>query len=280
MMLLKKIFINSQLIAATAIAHLLFFAFAGVTLAKTEVFFGEFSYTYGDNESLTQAKEICKRSALKNALESAMVYVSSEVRVNSGRLEKLDLYSLSEGCITNVTVLNERVEGRNIYCRIQGAVDLSLLDKRTQELLQKRISPGKKVSIAFHGGTIQEGPYGKDDSNPAPDSYVLIKDNLGNTVFSTSHYFLDQRKIRRLLRNRNNYKPDLEGASFTYTFTSDSYLLVYLMDWDGCEGVLCSRRSPDDIIGKPYRMDINHPFGKHWVGAEEWRLEIDIAEFR
>ena len=36
---------------------------------------GEYSYTYGDNESLLEAKNLCYTMAIRNAIESLTVFI-------------------------------------------------------------------------------------------------------------------------------------------------------------------------------------------------------------
>lgn len=240
---------------------------------------GEFSYHYGDNESLAQAKEICRIGALKNALESAMVFVSYEVRINASGIDTLDIHSFASGCLKKVESIKESVKGRAIFCRIKGIVDIPLMERRLKEYISSnRITPGEKIKIRFAHAVIQEGSYSKDDSNPAPDAYLLVKDRYGNIVYASYTQFLRDRKYIRLLKNRNNYYPDFGGSSLEYTFYRNSYLEIYLMDWDGMEGFLGSRRSPDDIIGKPYRLSINDKLGKEFLKSDGWGIEVEIVK--
>ena len=240
---------------------------------------GEFRYTYGDNESLAQAKEICRRGALKNALESAMIFVSSDVRINTSGIDSLDIRSFALGAIKHVESIDESVNDRDVHCRIKGIVDIPLMEERLKDYLSaNRITPGKKVKIKFAHAVVEKGSYSRDDSNPAPDIYLLIKDKYGNIVYASDNQYLRNRKYIRLLENRNNYFPDFEDNSLEYTFARDNYLEIYLVDWDGMEGFLGSRQSKDDIIGKPYRLGVNHELGKRFLKAKGWGLEVEIVK--
>lgn len=41
---------------------------------------GEFNYNYGDNESLIEAKHICYTMALRNAIETYQVFITSTIK--------------------------------------------------------------------------------------------------------------------------------------------------------------------------------------------------------
>ena len=252
---------------------------AGIA-AKKETVSGEYCYQYGDDETLTEAKEKTKKMAMKRALESAMVYVSSDVKLNASGLESMDVHSLALGCLKDVKILEGRVRGREICYRIQAVADVSLLEEKLQDIIRSAvIKPDKKIRISFYNASIDEGqPFSQDDTNQAPDSYVLVKDEHGNDVFRSGHYLLNNKKYGRLFKNRNSYSPDFDGAYFSYVLDKDSYLMVQLYDWDGIEGLLGVGKSPDDPIGKPYRVDVGQPLGKRWVEGKGWKLEMEILE--
>ncbi len=249
----------------------------------TELVVGEFSYTYGDNETLTQAKEVCRKNAVRRAAEAAMVYISSKTRVNAGVLQSSDIFSLSEGCLTDLQTLQEAVNGREVYCRVQANVDVSSFEKRLEEVIEGyRIEPEKKVMISFYEANIDaDAGYGADDfSKPAPDAYIEVKDKNGNRVFYSGECFLNKRKYLTLMTNRNNYNPDFKGVSFVYTFEKDDYLLIYFMDWDGIEGFMGSKKSDDDIIGQPFRLSCGYPLGKKLLEGKGWRVKMEVLEAR
>ncbi|PQP33165.1 hypothetical protein C6A36_00635 [Desulfobacteraceae bacterium SEEP-SAG10] len=245
-----------------------------------EKVYGEYCYHYGDNESLTQAKETCKKMALKKALESALLYVSSEIRINEAGLENMDIHSQALGCLEDVKILEERVKGNEICYRLQAVADVSLLEKKLEDIIRSAvIKPGKKIRIAFYNASIdEERHFSRDDTNPAPDAYVMVKDKYGNDVFRSGHYYLNQKKYGRLIKNRNNYNPDFEGANFSYVLDKDAFLSVQLYDWDGIEGRLGTGKSPDDPIGQPCRIDVGQPLGKRWIKGKDWKLEMEILE--
>ncbi len=282
---MRKVFANNikrSWISKTMTLVMVLFLSCGIAYAATdsELVVGEFYYTYGDNESLAQAKEMCKKNATRRALESAMIYVHSEIRVGVEGLKNLDVHSLAAGCLKNVRLLEESVEGRTIYCRVQGNVDVADLEKRLRDAVSsQKIKPGRKVRISFYNASIDENQdYARDDTKSAPDTYVMVEDRHGNRIFDSGHYFLSRKMYKPLFKNRNNYNPRFDNVSFMYTFTEMDYLLIHLMDWDGLEGLFGRKNSQDDIIGGPFYVSIDSPLGKRWVGGKGWKLEMEIIE--
>ena len=53
-----------------------------------EIIKGHYCYTYGDNESLKEAKEITRTLAIRNAIESYRVFITSASTVNNFQLTK------------------------------------------------------------------------------------------------------------------------------------------------------------------------------------------------
>jgi hypothetical protein len=137
------------------------------------------------------------------------------------------------------------------------------------------IEKGKEYRINFHSAEIKPGAYSKDDSNPAPDSYVIVKDKNATILFNTGDVYNKQGNIGALLGNRNNYMPNFRGIGFNHTL-SNGCLSVFLMDWDGCEGLMCKNSSEDDVIGSDFKICIGDKIGKRWAKADGWQIEVEI----
>ena len=248
--------------------------------ARVEVVIGEYAYRFGDSESLKQARELCKSAAYRNVLESAMVFVKSDIRLTADGLSRLDVSSTSVGILKEPSMLEERSEDHQVYCRVRASVDIVQLEKMLLEAAAAgRINPARKYTIRFYAGEIRKGlEYSLDDSNPAPDAYILVRDQYGNEICNTGAQFMMKQQYGRLLKNRNNYNPNFEGTELRYTFSADSALYVHLVDWDGLEGFMGKRKSQDDIIGPPHVRTIDLPLGRKWIGNGVWRLEVEINQ--
>jgi len=251
--------------------------FCTPAFAESKQVFGSFSYTYGDNETTSQAKEICRTNAARSALESALVYIKSEARVDLSGVQAIDIDSQASGCLRDIIIVEEKVDGRTVTCKLQAVVDLAELERTTMHFKE----PGDTVSnrtvkFAFHSAKIAENlDYSKDGSNPAPDSYILITDRHGNAVFHTGVNFLNNMKYIQLIKNRNNYNPSFDGVGFTYTFRDGDYLVLRIMDWDGLEGFMGRKKSPDDPIGSEYGMFGSQALGKRTIIGRGWELELE-----
>lgn len=84
---------------------------------------GEYTYTYGDNESLLEAKSLCYTMAIRNAIESFTVYIQSTTTIQDFRLKNDLIQAISSGYIDRLTVDEEKVEGRTIHYAISGFVN-------------------------------------------------------------------------------------------------------------------------------------------------------------
>ncbi len=84
---------------------------------------GEYSYTYGDNESLLEAKSLCYTMAIRNAIESLTVFVQSTATVDNYSLKNDLIQTIASGYIDNLLIEEETVKGRNVYYKISGNVN-------------------------------------------------------------------------------------------------------------------------------------------------------------
>lgn len=139
--------------------------------------------------------------------------------------------------------------------------------------------PGKsdwKYRINLQSARVNDhAPGGADDGNPAPDTYIVIKDTAGSTLFHSGHYYRNHCDLKSLCRNRNNYNPDFSGSYCCHDFSRSPELVIYLYDSDGLEGAFNRKKSRDDMIGTPYRFeaaDVSE--GRHLLVSEHWSLEV------
>lgn len=84
---------------------------------------GEYSYTYGDSESLLEAKSLCYTMAIRNAIESLTVFVQSTATVDNYQLKNDLIQMISSGYIDELNIDKEKVNGRTIYYSISGYVN-------------------------------------------------------------------------------------------------------------------------------------------------------------
>ena len=91
--------------------------------AKT--IFGEALYTYGDNETLVQAKQKCLTLAKRDAVEKFATFLRSETIVRNYQTEKDEIIANAEAMMTDIKILEERVDRATttVFYRISAEVD-------------------------------------------------------------------------------------------------------------------------------------------------------------
>lgn len=84
---------------------------------------GEYTYTYGDKESLLEAKSLCYTMAIRNAIESLTVFVQSTSTIDNYQLKNDLIQTLASGYLNNLNVDQEKINGRTIYYKISGYIN-------------------------------------------------------------------------------------------------------------------------------------------------------------
>ena len=75
-----------------------------------EVIKGHYCYTYGDNESLREARDITRTLAVRNAIESFGVYVVSTMTVKDFVLTDDLVNTISTGYLKDIQVLVKQLQ--------------------------------------------------------------------------------------------------------------------------------------------------------------------------
>ncbi|MFO7890952.1 MAG: hypothetical protein R6V04_11500 [bacterium] len=83
---------------------------------------GTYSYTYGDNESLVEARQTCKDLALREAIESYAVFIESSTEVENFQTKKDIIESISAGYLQNVSIIEQTEKGRTITMTVEATV--------------------------------------------------------------------------------------------------------------------------------------------------------------
>jgi tetratricopeptide (TPR) repeat protein len=98
------------------------FLFASISANADDLIRGKYCYTYGDSESLKDARDITKTLAIKNALESYKVFVPSTTKINNFTLTDDMVQTLSAGYLRDVKVLHHSENGRTICDTVTATV--------------------------------------------------------------------------------------------------------------------------------------------------------------
>ena len=82
---------------------------------------GDYNYVFGDSETLLEAKNICYSMAVREAIESNSIFISSTSVVTHSQLNDL-IQTISSGYLQDLKVVEEKIEGRNIYYKVEAYV--------------------------------------------------------------------------------------------------------------------------------------------------------------
>ncbi len=182
--------------------------------------------------------------------------------------------SIKDRDMVQLTAISKDIEMETIPEKLKSCFSKG----SKKESIAHKHNRSQKVRISFFSANISSGrAYAADDSNPAPDSYILIKSEDGKTLFSSAQYFMKNWKYGTLLKNRNNYHPDFRGLSYCHDFGADGGFRIYLVDYDGIEELMGSKKSSDDIIGGYCMLDQDHSLGASLILANGWEMNIEMV---
>jgi hypothetical protein len=94
-------------------------------------------YTYGDKESLLQAREITRSLAIRNAIESYRVFITSTATVKNFQLTNDFIRLISAGFLKDLRIIEHKEEGRTICEKIQCVVSRQEIENILKEYAQK-----------------------------------------------------------------------------------------------------------------------------------------------
>lgn len=85
--------------------------FVSTTFSQERVLLeGEYSYKWGDNETVLEAKSLCYNMALRNMVESYQMFVASTTDIQNYQLRNDLIQTLSTGYLEDLTIVDERIE--------------------------------------------------------------------------------------------------------------------------------------------------------------------------
>jgi len=91
--------------------------------AQTSEVEGQACYTFGDNESLIEARQFCFNLAKRDAIERYCTLVRSETLTKNYQLEKDVVDTLAVGFLRNIKIVERTERGREVCYRITGVLD-------------------------------------------------------------------------------------------------------------------------------------------------------------
>ena len=130
---------------------LLLIIFAVSNSYADEIIKGHYCYTYGDNESLKGAKEITRTLAIRNAIESYRVFITSASTVNNFQLTNDLIQIISSGYLKDLKTIEHKEEGRTICETIQASVSPQEIEKITKQQGLSNVKRIEEMGIDNNG---------------------------------------------------------------------------------------------------------------------------------
>lgn len=116
-----------------------------------EIITGRYCYTYGDKESLIEAREITRTLAIRNAIESYRIYVEATTKINNFMLTNDIIQTISSGYLREIKVLNHTEVGRTICETISCKVDPNSIEEVLKKSVRNRIESVESTGINNNG---------------------------------------------------------------------------------------------------------------------------------
>lgn len=99
---------------------------------------GHYCYTFGDNESLKEAKEITRSLAIKNAIESYRIFVASTSKINNFQLTNDLIQVISSGYLKDLKVKKHSENGRKICDTVEAKVSPQDVENALRDAIANR----------------------------------------------------------------------------------------------------------------------------------------------
>ncbi|MBT6471016.1 MAG: outer membrane protein assembly factor BamE [Candidatus Marinimicrobia bacterium] len=110
---------------------------------------GEAEYNFSDRETLIEAKSLCYNMALRNAVESYQIFVSSMSDVRNMQLRNDIIQTLSTGYLEDLTVVDERIDKNNniIYYKLKAYIQPESFKKALKQEVARKVNFSRSAAI-------------------------------------------------------------------------------------------------------------------------------------
>lgn len=112
---------------------------------------GHYCFTYGDKESLMEAKELTHTLAIRNAIESYRVYIESTGTIRNFVLTNDIIQIISSGYLKNIKVTDYKEQGRTICETIQAIVSPQAIEKIIRQQVENSVRRIEETGIENNG---------------------------------------------------------------------------------------------------------------------------------
>jgi hypothetical protein len=84
---------------------------------------GEYRYTYADQQSLGQARQIAYTMAVRNAIQSHQVFAEETATVQDPAVIKELVQVIVSGYVHDLEVIGQSEEGQRVSCKVRGYIE-------------------------------------------------------------------------------------------------------------------------------------------------------------
>ncbi len=116
-----------------------------------EIIKGHYCYTYGDNESLKEARELTRTLAIRDAIESYRVFLESTSTVKDFKLTNDLLQIISSGYLKDIKVLEHVEKGRTVCDTIQASISPKAVENIIKREVRKRTKKIEELGLDNNG---------------------------------------------------------------------------------------------------------------------------------
>ncbi|MBN1782835.1 hypothetical protein JW948_16985 [bacterium] len=188
-------------------------------LFSQDVIRGSYSYTYGDSESLIEARDTCKDLAVRDAIESYYLFVESSTEVENAMLKSDIINTLSAGYLKNLTVVEQNETGRTISTTVEATVN----PEEVQAVVQKiAMSPKKEESGQTGSGPGADAPDTEQETLESLLQKYDSKMNASESDWDAKDYYRAYNQVQDLQKRLENHT--LRDAT---VFQKKLYLCVH-----------------------------------------------------
>lgn len=182
---------------------------------------GSYSYTYGDKESLIEARQTCKDLALREAIESYSIFVQSSTDVKNFQTKEDIVQSIALGILHDVRVITQKEEGKTITMTVEATV----IPEEVRQMVETFLLSGKEEKDRTLADSL-----GGEKSSPfaVAISQYERRLRLADTLWEQKNYNEATTQIQKLYDFIGRYRPstDRPYQSLIYRITRAHTLLL------------------------------------------------------
>ena len=243
---------------------------------------GKAEYNFSDNETLIEAKSLCYNMALRNAVESYQIFVSSMVDVRNMQVRNDIIQTLSTGYLEDLTVVDEKIDKVNniIYYRLKAYIKPEPFKKALKQEVARKVNFARPAFIketnsirilqaTKGGGYINIVYQAKRQLDTSVQLNITFYDSDGNPVGGDKRKFgyglgKDEVRTESMFLNQGHHFelwfPEAEKKVVTYTKKA---AWKNKINWRQLSKGM-TKSQVRGLLGEPRRIESIDYFGEVW----------------